>query len=379
MRRSIKILHCVGTLDPGGIETWLLHVLRSIDRDQFQFDFCILGNRAGLYAEEIEQLGAKVIRCSLAKNYWSFGTRFKRILKERQYHVVHSHVHLFSGVLLRWARSSGVPIRIAHSHTNYDEYADRTLRRQYRDLMLRWIQQHSTHGLAASDTAADDLFTKSWPKDDRFKVLHCGIDLSLFQDNVHRAQLRNELGMPLNAPVVGHVGRFIKVKNHRFLVEVAAKILKMRSDIHFLFVGDGPLRVEIETQSRTAGISNNVHFAGTRTDIPHLMRACMDTFIFPSLWEGLGLVVIEAQAAGLPCVVSDAANVETSIFHDQMIRLPLSQGTQEWAKKTIEALSLRPVASQLATQILAQTDFCIHKSTAQLARLYANEAASLSN
>jgi len=369
MPRPIKILHCLGTLDPGGVETWLLSVLRSIDRNQFQFDFCTLGERAGLYADEIEQAGAKVIRCPLAE-YWSLGSRFKRILRDGQYHVVHSHAHFFSGVLLRWARARGVPIRIAHSHTSYDEYAERPLRRYYRDLMLRWIQRYCTHGLAASRTAADELFTESWPEDDRFKVLHCGIDLTLFQDNFDKDQLRNELGIPLDAPVVGHVGRFVKPKNHRFLLEVAGNILKMRSDIHFLFVGDGPLRAEIETQSRDAGISNNVHFAGTRTDIPRLMRACMDAFIFPSLWEGFGLVLIEAQAAGLPCIVSNTVSVETSIFHEQMIRLPLSDDKKEWAIKTIDALTVRPVASQLATRALEQTDFCIRASSAQLEQLY---------
>ena len=370
MPRPIKTLHCLGTLDPGGVETWLLRVLRFIDRDRFQFDFCTLGDQAGLYADEIEQSGAKVIRCPVSE-YWSFGSRFNRILKNGQYRAVHSHVHLFSGLLLRCARARKVPIRIAHSHTSHDDNADRPLRRYYRALMLRWIQRYCTHGLAASHAAAEELFTKSWPQDDRFKVLHCGIDLALFQDNYNKNQLRNELDIPLDAPVVGHVGRFVKPKNHRFLLEIAGKILKMRSDIHFLFVGDGPLRVEIETQSRAAGISSNVHFAGTRTDIPRLMRACMDAFIFPSLWEGFGLVLIEAQAAGLPCIVSNTVSVETSIFHKQMIRLPLSDDKKEWAKKTIEALTLRPVTSQLATQTLAQTDFCIRKSTAQLTKLYA--------
>jgi glycosyltransferase involved in cell wall biosynthesis len=378
MHRPIKILHCLGTLDPGGVETWLLRVLGSIDRDQFQFDFCTLGDRKGLYADEMEQLGAKVIRCPLAE-YWSFGSRFNSLLKACQYQVVHSHVHLFSGVLLRWARARGVPIRVAHSHTSYDEYSDKTLRRYYRGLMLRWIQRHCTHGLAASHIAAEELFTKSWPEDDRFKVLHCGIDLALFQDSFDKDQLRNELGIPLDAPVVGHVGGFVKPKNHRFLLEIAGTILKMRPDIHFLFVGDGPLRAEIETQSRSAGISSNIHFAGTRTDIARLMRACMDAFILPSLWEGFGLVLIEAQAAGLPCIVSNAVSVETFIFHKQMFRLPLSEGKNEWATKTIDALSLRPITSPVAIETLKQTDFCIHRSTAELANLYANGLKSSSD
>jgi glycosyltransferase EpsF len=103
------------------------------------------------------------------------------------------------------------------------------------------------------------------------------------------------------------------------------------------------------------------------------MRACMDAFILPSLWEGFGLVLIEAQAAGLPCVVSNAVSVETSIFHKQMIRLPLSDGKNEWATKTIDSLTIRPVTYQLATQTLKQTDFCIQRSTAALAKLYATE------
>jgi glycosyltransferase involved in cell wall biosynthesis len=371
MPGPIKILHCLGTLDPGGVETWLLHVLKAIDTKRFQFDFCTFGPRAGLFAPEVEKLGARVLRCPLPKNVWKFGRRFRGILRQGQYDVVHSHVHLLSGLLLRWAQAENVPVRIAHSHTIDNDKPDRPLRRYYRGLMQSWIRKHGTHGLAVSQIAGKELFAEAWQQDKRFRVLHYGIDLALFQSEFNKDQIKRELGIPVNAPVVGHVGRFVNAKNHHFLLKIAADVLKLRPDIHFLFVGDGPLKAEIETRSTAIGISPSVHFPGTRHDIARLMQGCMDTFVFPSRWEGFGLVLIEAQAAGLPCVVSDSVSDETSIFQRRIFRLPLSKSTKEWATVIIKSLELTPLKSEETLSVLAQTGFCIRESSTLLTQLYA--------
>lgn len=370
MPRPLKILHALGALNSGGIEIWLLSVLKSLDAKKFQFEFCTFGSEAGLYAAEVQRLGAVVHRCPRLP-FYSLGRRFRNILRKGQFDVVHSHVHLFSGAILRWAQIERVPIRIAHSHTIDDHKPDRRFRRYYRGLMQGWIRRHSTHGLAASQIAGKELFAEAWEKDERFRVLHYGIDLADFQSAFNKDEIRRELGIPVNAPVVGHVGRFVKAKNHHFLLKIAAEVLKLRPDIHFLLVGDGPLKVEIEKQSRAMDLSRNVHLPGTRNDIPRIMQGCMDAFVFPSMWEGFGLVLIEAQAAGIPCIVSDTVSDETSIFHRRIFRLSLSKDSKEWAAVIIKSLSLSSLTTEETLNVLAQTSFCIRKSSALLAQFYA--------
>src|SRR5215469_5830713 len=236
LNRQIRILHALGAMNPGGIETWLMHVLRNIDRSQFQMDFCLFGSEPGLYATEIEGFGSTIWRCQMSGNLWSFRRRFHQILREGEYDVVHSHVHFFSGNVLRWAKAQSVPVRIAHSHTTRDGRSDVLMRRFYRGLMQSWIERYATHGLAASRSSASALFGENWERDDRNCVLHYAVDLHPFQEPVDREKVRKQLGLPPGVPVMGHVGRFSREKNHIFLLEIAVEILKRRPEIHFLLV-----------------------------------------------------------------------------------------------------------------------------------------------
>jgi glycosyltransferase involved in cell wall biosynthesis len=367
---QIRILHTPGTMNAGGAETWLMHVLRNIDRSQFQMDFCVFGPEPGLYATELERFGSRVWRCDMSGNLWSFGRRFQHILREGKYDVVHSHVHSFSGTVLRWAKAQNIPIRIAHSHTTHDGRSDVLMRRYYRRLMKSWIGRYATHGLAASRGSASALFGENWERDDRFCILHCAIDLHPFQEPVNRETVRRQLGLPTDVPVVGHVGRFSQEKNHLFLLEIAVEVLKRRPEVHFLLVGDGPLRPVIESRVRSIGLSGNVHFAGIRTDVARLMRGAMDAFIFPSLWEGLPLALIEAQAAGLRCIVSDVCTTEVSILPDQFTQVSLSKSSDLWAANVIKALERGKTGGELPEQIIAQTDFSIQQCVRTLANLY---------
>jgi glycosyltransferase involved in cell wall biosynthesis len=369
--KQYRILHVLGTMDPGGLETWLLHVLKHIDHDRFQLYFCTCGPHPGLFASEVERRGGLMLPCPKGKNLWSFSRRFRKILREGNYDVVHSHVHLFSGALLRWAKAEGVPIGIAHSHTSQDDKPNTLARRYYRKIMKTWISRYATCGLAASMPAAADLFGENWEADERFRILHYGIDLRPFESPIGQDTVRDELGIPSTALVVGHVGRFIAAKNHRFLVEIAKEIHRRRPETHFLFVGDGPLKPNIETLARELDLSGKMHFVGTRTDVPRLMRGGMDVFVFPSIWEGLPVTLIEAQAAGLPCIVSETITNEADVLSEQ-IRVPLSTRSQVWAEKIIDALEHGRIQTESAVQAIARTDFCAQRSTSFLSDLYAS-------
>src|ERR1700722_11627287 len=346
-RKQVRVLHVLGSLAPGGVETWLLNVLKYADKDIFQFHFCTCGANVGLYAAEVEKLGGRVIRCPKDLTLRSFQHTFTRILREGNYDILHSHVYFFSGILLRWANKEGVPIRIAHSHTSRDDRPDTYARRCYRALMRSWINRYATSGLAASKLAAVELFGKNWSARRLFRVIRCGIDLGAFQEPVDRIAVRNGIGIPLSAPVVGHVANFLPAKNHSFILEIATQILKRRPEIHFLLVGDGPLRPRIQAEATARGLSNHMHFIGTRTDVPSLMRGAMNFYLFPSLNEGFGVSLLEAQMAGLDCVVSDTVPREVSYFPEHIEFIPLSAGIEHWAKRVIgkiDLLSSKPIS-----------------------------------
>lgn len=370
LARPIRILQVPGAMNPGGTETWLMHVLRHIDRNKFRLDFCTLTGQPGLFDPEIEELGSKVINCRLGCNPLSFARRFRRLLRQGSYDVVHSHVHLFSGAILRWAEAEGVPLRIAHSHTTSDGKPTSLRRRVYRRHMKSWIRRYATHGLAASQETAVVLFGEGWQEDWRFRVLHCGIDLRPFAAPVDRSAARRELGLPADALVVGHVGSFRPAKNHRFLLRIAAALLRVCPDVHFLLVGDGPLRPQIEAQTRQLGLSERVHFAGIRQDVPYLMRACMDVFLFPSLWEGLALVIVEAQAAGLPIVSADAVTRDIELVPGLIEFLPLSCAPEQWAQKLLVFLVQPKPDHTQALRCVVESPFSIECSVRNLADVY---------
>jgi glycosyltransferase involved in cell wall biosynthesis len=365
----LRILHALGSFNPGGVETWLLNVLKHIDREQFQLDFCTFGPGAGLNAKEVERLGGRILRCPRGANVWVFRNRFRQILREGHYDVVHSHVHLFSGALLRWAKAEGVPMRIAHSHTSRDDRSNTLLRGYYSSRMRSWINRYATHGLAASQLAAKQLFGSDWEADSRFRVLYYGIDLDAFRQPFVRDEVRRELGIPLDALVVGHVGRFVPAKNHRFLLEIASEIVKRRPEIHFLSIGDGPLRPEIEARAKAMGLEGKILFAGTRSDVPRLMRGSIDLFVFPSLYEGFGLSVLEAQAAGLRCLVSDAVPDEVGLSQESVEFLPASGGAALWATRAIALLKARKNSTSVMDRV-SRDQFSIQQSRLELARVY---------
>lgn len=371
-QKQIRVLHVLGSMDPGGLETWLLQVLKDIDQDRFQLHFCTCRPQPGLLANEVARLGGVMVPCAKGKNLWSFSLRFRKILREGKYDVVHTHVHCFSGALLRWAKTERVPIRIAHSHNAHDGRRDSQARRCYRKLMKSWINRYATGGLAPSEPAAQ-LFGDNWRTDDRFQILRFGLDLRPFREPINRCQIRAELGIPCGAPVIGHVGRFDRPKNHRFLLEIADLVLKSRPDIHFMFVGDGQLRPEIEAHARAIGLSSNMHFAGIRTDVPRLMRGGMDLFLFPSLNEGFGFSLLEAQAAGLHCLVSDTVPRDAVCVPESAEFLSLSAGSIHWAARVITKLDLARSKSAPVLNDRFDDEFSMQSSLRQLMNIYTSD------
>lgn len=248
-KRPIRILHVVGGMNVGGVETWLMQVLRNIDRDRYRMDFLVHTDRPCVYDEEIRTLGSAIIPCLRPANPVLYAYNFLRILRQHgPYDVVHSHVHHFSGFVVWLAQRAGVQTRLVHSHS--DTSTLRQTKRFFREWYLRYteslITKCATAGLACSPKAAIDLYGGRWEQDKRWRLLYCGIDLSPFRLPADRLGVRTELGIAENAFVLGHVGRFNEVKNHTLLVDIFAEVVRREPQAHLLLVGDGALRKNME-------------------------------------------------------------------------------------------------------------------------------------
>ena len=377
--RPLRILHVVGALTRAGTEKWLLGVLRHIDRERFRIDFLVHTTQPAAYDDEVRALGSKVLPCPNTSRPRAYAHDFRRILREHgPYDMVHSHVHHFSGYVLRLAHQAGVPIRIAHSHTTHSPLDSKSWpRRLYVTLAERWIAQHATVGLAASRPAARALFGPNWQADPRWRVLYCGIDVEAFRSPVGIDTVRTELGFSPDDLVIGHVGRFTELKNHRLIVRIAAEVAQREPRARFLFVGDGGLRPEIERLVAQEGLSERIRIVGAHPDVPRLMVGAMDLFLFPSMHEGLGLVLIEAQAAGLPCVVSSVVPEEAYVLPSLVHPISLEEPVSIWADSLL-SIAAQPctLSRQQALDRVARSPFAIETSTRELADFYVSAWAT---
>lgn len=371
-------MHVVGGMNRGGVETWLMHVLRNIDRERFQMDFLVHTAETCAYDEEIRALGSHILPCLSPSRPLKYASRFRRILAANgPYDVIHSHVHHYSGYVARLAQRAGVPIRIAHSHSDTSALQARAglLRRAYLSLSGRWIARYAVVGLSASRQAAASLFGRNWELDSRWQQLYCGVDFSGFPTAGDETDLRVELGLPQDAFVIGHVGRFSEAKNHKFLIEIAAEVAKREPNMRLLLIGDGLLRPLIEQEVVRLGLADHVVFAGLREDVHRVMLEAMDVFLLPSLHEGLPLVGMEVQAAGLPCVMSDVITSEVEIIPSLVQRLSLSQPASVWAEVALSAREMgKNITKQDALAKMKQSPFDIHVSIRELERVYAGAA-----
>jgi glycosyltransferase involved in cell wall biosynthesis len=370
----LRILHVLGGLNRGGVETWLLNVMRTIDRRRFEMHFLVHTAEPGAYDAAVRGLGGRIIPCPNPSSPWRYGRALRRVLREHgRYDVVHSHVHHFSGHVLGVARSAGVPTRIAHSHTDssLEDAEAGAGRRLYLRTMRRWIHRHASAGFAASRPAAAALYGAGWEADPRWRVLYYGIDLAPFAGDVDRRQVRRALGLPEAGLVIGHVGRFVRQKNHEFLLRVAAEAARRDPRVRLLLVGEGPLRPTIEGEVERAGLGPLVVFAGGRADVATVMRGAMDVFVFPSRWEGLGIVLLEAQAAGLPCVLSDVVPDEADVSPGSTRRLSLHEPPEQWARAVMEAARrTSPTARPAALARMGGGRFDIRTCARDLADAY---------
>lgn len=364
-----RILHVVTRMDRGGIETSLMHLLRTVDRQRFQMDVMTLNAQPGAQDDDVRALGSRIIPCPEYRRPWRFARDGARVFQEfGPYDVVHTHTHYSGGIALRLAARQGVPIRIAHSRmdTRQLETSDPVHRRVYVRLMKDWIRRYATVRVAISPAAALALFGDP----DGVQIIPSGRDFRAYTEQEDRPAMCAELGLPPEALVVGHVGRFYPVKNHPFVLEVAAALFRLEPDARLLLVGDGPDLDAIQRLAQRNRLSDRVIFTGMRADVPRLLKGAMDAFLFPSHHEGLGMAVVEAQAAGLPCVIAGSLPEEIDVVPALIHRLPLSAPPELWAERILQTAAAPRPSPEDALRAVRASDFEIQRSVARILDVY---------
>ena len=299
MNGPIRVAHVMGKMVGGGLEAVVMNYYRHIDRTRVQFDLLVDEDSTLVPRDEVENLGGRVIDVPPYQHIVSFSRELERCFREERWPIVHSHMNSLSVFALRAAKRAGVPARIAHSHSTGG--SGELARNVMKAALKTQANRYPTHKLANTSYAGEWLFGKG----SDFNLLFNAIDLEDFRfDPGRRASVRDALGILDSTFVVGHLGRFMQQKNHVFLIEAFARFVGLHPDTVLLLAGDGKLRDQIEDRVDVLGIADRVVFLGQRADASDLYQA-FDCLAFPSFYEGLGIVLVEAQRAGLPCLVSE--------------------------------------------------------------------------
>lgn len=358
---NIRVLHVVTKMDAAGIETLIMNWYRNINRKKIQFDFLVHREDEGFYDKEILKLGGRIYRVPSINPFHhrkyinSLNDFFKR---HKEYSIVHSHLNTYSMWPLRAAKKAGIPIRISHSHISNVPFDHKTLFRMYTKSKLT---NYTTNNFACSMAAGKWLFGNS----EKITVINNAIDAEKYLfDKEIRMKIRKEMNIENNL-VIGHVGRFAEQKNHNFLLDVFYEVHQINPNSKLILTGDGPLRSKIEGKIKKLNLENNVILTGVISDVNEIMQA-FDIFILPSFYEGLGIVAIEAQAAGLPTIVSDTTPKEVFIT-DNISSLSLDKTPKEWAQYI---LSYKRNRTWNAHQNIIEAGFDIYEETRKIEKFY---------
>lgn len=325
MDNPVRILHVLGRMDRGGAEAFVMNIYRNIDRTKVQFDFVVHTENECDYDQEIRKLGGVIYHAPRYKgiNHLAYVKWWKQLYSNHlEYKVVHGHIRSVASIYLQVAKQYG-RYTIIHSHSTSNGNGVTAIVKNY---LQRNIPKYADTLIACSELSGQWLY-----KGKKFDIIKNGIDLDEYSFDVQtREHYRRDLGIDNSTLLVGHVGRFHEAKNHLFLIDVFQGIHAIRNDSKLILVGDGDLRHEIEDKINKLGIRENVILTGVRKDIPKLLQA-MDVFVFPSKWEGFPVSLLEAQASGLPCYVSDSVTSEAFIA-DNLKAISLEMPPSDWVK-----------------------------------------------
>ena len=358
MGEPMRVAQVLNRMESGGIEAVVMNYYRHMDHKKIQFDFYFFEGSSFPQRQELEQLGAGIYPIPAYSHALAYHRALYQAFKSRQYQIVHAHLSTMSAFALYAAWRAGVPVRICHNHTTAHWSEGKKTLLKY--ILRPFNKLFATDWFACGERAGRWMYGDRAFDEGRVRVIPNAIDAQKFAyDPIGRDYLRKELGIPEDAFVLGHIGRFTAAKNHDFLLKVFSKLIAHRPNARLLLVGQGELEQKIRTETARLGLRETVIFAGVRNDMQNVYSA-MDVFCMPSIYEGFPLAVQEAQANGLPCMISDRITKEV-VLSPAVHQLPL-HGPEQW-----EALA-RQLSRRADGQV--ETGFDLNRQAQKMLAFY---------
>lgn len=365
MSECKRVLQVLGTTNLGGAESRIMDLYRHFNRERIQFDFLIHTSEKGHFDDEIEKLGGRIYRLPAYRfvNHLVYKWECKKFFaKHNNYVAVHGHMTSTASIYLPIAKRAGIPLTIAHARS---AGVDKGLKGMLTKCLRHSLYKKADCLLACSDLAAIAVFGKKQYEKGEVSILPNAIDTMIFKRNdVIRNEIRSKYGLQ-NKFVIGHVGRFHYAKNHEFLLTIFKDIAYKNRDARLLLVGDGPLREQIEQKADNLGIMDKVIFTGNQTPVSPFYQA-MDVFIFPSRFEGMPGTVVEAQAAGLPCLISDTITKEVKAT-DLISFYSIHTSSTIWADATLQLSKTNRIDT---TEVLKKSGFDVNGQVTKYEQFY---------
>lgn len=374
----LKVLHLIHSFNRGGIENWLISMLREIPRSKCEMNFCCKGTDTGPLAAIALDLGAKVYHCPLNPTHFGFAQGLKRLLIDGQYQILHNHSETYSGFPVWIAKQLGIPVITSFHNTNFAPQTSltrlpllRELRSMYGAMSIGYALRHSDLVTGCSQGVIKSIAPQGTKINHPTQVLYYGVKTVKQSTTQERTTFRHSFGWSSVTPIILHVGRLIEQKNHLGILSVFELVLEQIPTAKLLLVGEGPLRSEIEDAIAQRGLASSVLLLGLRDDVPSLMSKS-DVFLFPSIYEGFGLVALEANAACLPVVgsripglVEAVRDGETALLHDVKDIAGIAQSL-------VKLIRDRAYNQQLgdAGQTLVKNQYSTEKSANRLLEIY---------
>lgn len=333
MCKTIKILQIIGLSCGGGVESVIINYYRTIDKGKIQFDFVVHKNPYKVFSNEVKSIGGKIYEVTpYNKNVFLFTYEIYKIIKDGNYEIVHVNMNSLSVFPLFAAWLAGAKIRILHNHTT-DSLAE-GLRTILKRLLRPFAKMFANQYWACSKHAAVWMYGQKAVNEGKVTIINNAIDLDKFAFNQEKRDiLRSKLGLE-GKFVIGHVGRFMKAKNHNFLIDIFAEVVKQKDNAVLLLIGEGVLMEDIRNKVSNLHLTDKVFFLGVRNDVADLYNA-MDVFVLPSFYEGLPVVGVEVQANGLPIIVSEEVFSEVKISN-YISFIDLNTNIKVWSEECIK-------------------------------------------
>ncbi len=374
----MRVIHLINAFNRGGVEKWLLNMLAAVPRESCAFDVCCKGAGLGPWAPQALEYGVRIYHCPLRPSQIGFIRGLRKILTENHYDLVHNHLSIYGGLAVWVAKSVGVPV-ITTFHNKVFAPASpilslpvlRQLLHVYTYFSMGYAIRHSDALTAVSQGVLSSVVPAKPALTDKSMVMHLGVEIPPLATCAQKVSWRESLGWHASTPVVIHVGRFVEQKNHFGLLAIFERTLQQVPEAKLVLVGVGPLAKRVDEHVRNRGLSDAVRMLGAQNDAASLI-ARSDVLLFPSLWEGFGIVALEANAAGIPVVGSNVIGLNEAVENRSTACLWDVEDLESMAASLVRILKDHEYARTMgqAGRVRAERLFSTRASADRLVGLY---------